>query len=112
MIEPRHRPRLVLEAPTTRDIGCELLRQHLDGDQPVQPRIARLVHFAHAACADERDQFIGAEPGSGSESRRSFDEPILSFPARRPAALPFYPPSNSTCRRSIHRAVNWIPRSL
>ena len=39
----------------------ELFLRHFDGDDAVQPRVARPVHLAHAACADGRDDLIGAE---------------------------------------------------
>ena len=36
-------------------LGEPFLR-HLDRNQAVQPRVARLVHFAHAALADQRTE--------------------------------------------------------
>ena len=40
-------------------------RKHLDSNGAVQPRIARLVNFAHAARADKREDLIRAESRSG-----------------------------------------------
>ena len=42
----------LLEAPQTIGVARKM-RQHLDGDIPVQLRIARPVHFAHPACAEQ-----------------------------------------------------------
>ena len=39
----------------------DVIGQHLDGDRAVEPRVARLVHLAHATRAD----FVGAEFFSG-----------------------------------------------
>ena len=55
MIQRRDRVGLALKT-----IG-ELLRGNLDRDVAIQPRIARLPHFAHAAFADGRDDLIRAE---------------------------------------------------
>jgi hypothetical protein len=33
-------------------------RQHLEGDHPVQARVARLVDFAHAARAEQAGDFV------------------------------------------------------
>jgi hypothetical protein len=36
--------------------------QSLDRNHPIEPRIVRLVHLAHAAGRDKRDDFVGTEP--------------------------------------------------
>ena len=41
--------------------------QDLDRDVATQPRVARAVDVAHAARANQRDDFIGAEPRAGGE---------------------------------------------
>ncbi len=38
-----------------------LTEQELDGDDLIEPRVARLPHFAHAARANGRDDFLEAE---------------------------------------------------
>jgi hypothetical protein len=43
----------------------ELLIGHFDRDIPIQPGIVGAVHLSHAAFADGRDDFIGAEFISG-----------------------------------------------
>ena len=42
-------------------------RQHLDGHVATQARIARSIHFTHAARAERGEHFIGAEPSTGTE---------------------------------------------
>src|SRR5213593_315345 len=39
----------------------ELLAGNLDRDNAVEAGVARLVHFAHAAGADRREDFVGSE---------------------------------------------------
>ena len=39
----------------------ELLLRHFDRDRAAQPRVARLLHFAHAARADGVEEFVGAD---------------------------------------------------
>jgi len=43
MIEGRNGARLALEALPSLPVGGHVRRQHLDGDRPVEPGIARLV---------------------------------------------------------------------
>ena len=45
----------------------QITRQELDGHRPIQPRIARLVHLAHPARADERQDFVRAESDASGE---------------------------------------------
>ena len=52
---------LALETLTTAHIVGEMRRKNLDGDPAVQPRIPRLIHLAHSAGANGRDNFVGAE---------------------------------------------------
>jgi len=44
-----------------------VIRQHLDGDGPVEPRIASLVHLAHPARPDGREDLVWAELVTGSQ---------------------------------------------
>ncbi len=46
---------------------CEPLPENLDRDGAVQPRIPCPIHFAHAARAQQRLNFIGPEFYSGVE---------------------------------------------
>src|SRR6266567_3167981 len=43
----------------------KLLAGNLDGDNAVEARVARLVHFPHSAGANGREDFVGAETVSG-----------------------------------------------
>ena len=59
--ERRDRARLALEALAQLRIAGERRGQDLDRDHAIEPGIARPIHFAHAARADEGDDFVGAE---------------------------------------------------
>ena len=61
MIERRDRARLALEAVAKLRVGRERRGEDLDRDGAIEPRVARAIDLAHAARADERDDFIGAE---------------------------------------------------
>jgi hypothetical protein len=43
--------RFLLETAQAIGIGSQRLRQHLDRDFAVQPRVMRAIHLAHAASA-------------------------------------------------------------
>ena len=47
---------------------AELLAGNLDGDYAVEPCVAGLVDFAHAAGAEGSEDFIGTETCAGGES--------------------------------------------
>jgi hypothetical protein len=61
VVQRRNASRFTLES------AAKVLRDELDGDWPVETRVARLVDLAHAARADERNDFVGAEARSGSQ---------------------------------------------
>ena len=63
------RLRFSLEACAGRRIGRECFGQDLDRDVPIQFRVARAIHLAHAASAERRDDLIGAEACAGAESQ-------------------------------------------
>ena len=46
-----------------------MLRQDLDRDGALEPRVPRPVHLAHAAGADRREDLVGAETRSGGEAQ-------------------------------------------
>jgi len=56
--------RLALEALAELRIVGGVRRQNLDCDPPIEPRVARLVHLAHAAGADRRQNLVRAEASS------------------------------------------------
>ena len=45
--------------------------QDLDRDRPPERRVAGAIHLAHAASAEQRDDFIGAETGPGVEAHEA-----------------------------------------
>ena len=47
----------------------EGVRQDLQRDVAIELRVAGAIDLAHAACADLRGDFVGAEAGAGSESQ-------------------------------------------
>ena len=49
MVQARHRPRLALEALAQCRIFGEMLGKNFDGDAAPEPRVTRLVDFAHPA---------------------------------------------------------------
>ena len=55
--------RFPLEPLTTLGAGGEVRRQDFYRDRAIEPRVARLVHLAHAARADRGDDLVRAEPG-------------------------------------------------
>ena len=76
MVQRRGRAGLLLESMEAIGVGRERDRQDLDRHVTTQPRIARAVDVAHAARANERDDFIGAEPCAGGKTHR----PTLILP--------------------------------
>ena len=57
-----------LEALLANGIIRKLRRQDLDGDRAVEPRVSRAEDFAHATCAQRRDNFIRTKLVPGSET--------------------------------------------
>jgi hypothetical protein len=68
MIQRREHLRFPLETGQAVWIRGEQLREHLQRDVAVQPRIARAIHLAHAARADKGCYLIGAESGTRCDS--------------------------------------------
>jgi len=52
-----------------RPIERHARRQDLDGDIPLQPRVVRAVHLAHAARSDGRQDLVRTQASSGSQGR-------------------------------------------
>ena len=61
MIQRRDRTRFTVEAVAQLRIGRELRRQNFDRDRAIEARVARPIDFAHAARANERDDFVDAK---------------------------------------------------
>jgi hypothetical protein len=51
----------LLEAAEAVGMGGKLARQHLDGDVASQARVVPLIHFAHAADAEEADDLVRSD---------------------------------------------------
>jgi hypothetical protein len=49
-------------------IGCERLRENLDGDDPVETCIPPPVNLAHPTGANQAEDFVGAEPNAWGET--------------------------------------------
>jgi hypothetical protein len=58
MIQRRDRARFTVEAVAQLRIGRERRWQNFDRDRAIEPRVARPIHFAHPARANERDDFV------------------------------------------------------
>ena len=60
----------LFESAEAIDVSRKCDRQHFDRDVASQPRVARPVDLAHAAGADGREDFVGAEPVTGRQGHR------------------------------------------
>ena len=67
MIERREHLRLAAEAREALGIVGNGGEQDLDRDLAIQLRIARAIHLAHAAGAQQGDDLVRAEAGAGAE---------------------------------------------
>jgi hypothetical protein len=59
--------RFLLEARASVGIRCQVCREDLECDVATEPRVARLVHLAHATGADRGKDLVGTQPESGCE---------------------------------------------
>ena len=69
VIQRREHLRFAFEPGESISIGGELGRQYLDCDGPAEPCITAAVDLAHATAADQREDFVSAEPGAGVEGQ-------------------------------------------
>src|SRR6266545_2148617 len=67
MIQRREEACLALEAREAIRIGSERCGQDLDGDIAPKLRIARPIHFAHAACPERAHDFVRPELRTGAK---------------------------------------------
>jgi hypothetical protein len=65
MVERRERTRLALEARDTVRSGRHQVGQNLNRDVAPKIGVMRTIHFAHAARAEERYDFVWANAGAG-----------------------------------------------
>ena len=97
VIERRQHLRFAREARQPLGIGGERLRQDLERDLAIEPRVARAVHLAHAACTEQRHDLEGAETCSSGECH-------YSLPVNGEAACTALP-ATSVSTDSIFRIV-------
>ena len=81
-----------LEAAQALGVGGEGGGQNLDGDVASEARIAGAIDLAHAACADERDDFVGTDVYAGfkhvvSDAIGLYEVPKVRLLAAAAAAL-------------------------
>ena len=65
VVEGGDRPGLALEAGTRLGVGGQVVRQHLDGDLAIEPRVPRPVDLTHAARPQGGDDLVGSQASSG-----------------------------------------------
>jgi hypothetical protein len=58
-------------------------RQHLDGNGAPEPRVARLVHLAHAARTEAAQDFVWAERGPSADRHGAKSTRCVSPEAHR-----------------------------
>ena len=93
MLERGDGPRFALEPLTEIGVGGERRGQDFDGDEAIEPDVARLVDLAHAAGPQRAQDFIRTEANTGSQTHGWCIMPIggiavniVPMPSRRPAA--------------------------
>ena len=70
MVERRQHLRFALEPREPFGIGGEQIRQDFDGDVAIELRVAGAVDLAHAALADQRDDFVDAETVASKQGQK------------------------------------------
>ena len=70
MVERTGSPRFFFEALLTSLVAAERVRQDLDGDETTQAGVARAVHLAHAAFANQFDDLVRPKTLPGRQRRR------------------------------------------
>ena len=66
----RDEPGFALESGQGLRVGEHGLREHLDGDVALEPRVPRAVDFPHPSGAERRDDLVRTETGAGRERHR------------------------------------------
>ena len=70
MRQLRDAHRLALEPRHRRVVPGHRVGEHFDRDLAIEPRIPGPVHLAHAAGAEQRDDFVRTETGTGRQRHR------------------------------------------
>ena len=78
VIERGQHFRLALEPREAIRVGRQHRGQHFDGHVALQLRVGRAIDLAHAACANSRDDLIGAKASSGNERHAATSLPSAS----------------------------------
>jgi hypothetical protein len=71
MVQRRSRARFPQQPRPRGAITEHARRQDLDRDVPVQALVMAVIHLAHATRAQERENFISAEPIAWSKAHRN-----------------------------------------
>ena len=79
MRELRDRLRLPLEPLANLGGGRQMLRQHLDRDGALEPRVPRLVDLSHPPGAERRQDLVGTEFCSGGEAQEWAEVYFIGF---------------------------------
>src|SRR5262245_28006728 len=85
--ERREQLGFALEARNTLGALGERRGQGLDRDLAPEPRVARAIHLAHAACAERRNDLEGTNTGAGGQRHRGNLPGIATLIAQRHARV-------------------------
>jgi len=85
MIERRERLRLALETHQAIGVEGKRLRQDLERNITIEPRVAGPVDLAHPASTERRREGVGPEPGS--RRQHSSNHPASVMTGNIPAAI-------------------------
>ena len=125
VIELGNGVRFVIEAVAEPGIGREHRRHDFDRDNPIEARVLGPIDFAHAALADERQDFVRAKPVAGGQghcwglggiipaprrvSWRDADDLYCGSGGRSPAV--FTDKAGRRVRATARSAADWRRRS-
>jgi hypothetical protein len=68
VVDRGRRPRLARKPLPGAGLRRKLRREHFDGDQTVERRVAGLQHDSHPALPDDRQDFVGSESSQPARS--------------------------------------------
>ena len=107
MVQRRCRARLALES-LQRRLALGTIPQHLDRDEPIQPAVARLVHFSHAARTERGQDFVRTEARTGRNHRSPLKSTMSLVTVARATArrVPSRDQAKAATLRSV-KCVSW-----
>src|ERR1017187_8891584 len=85
MIQRSQHLRFALKSREPARIARECFRQHFDRDVAPELSVMRLIHLAHAARANRRDDFICSKPLAGFQFHEGMD---YTSPKRKRSQVP------------------------